>query len=73
MTKKVINAPHKYRRNRIGLMDLIFVILLTLFALAIIIQCYCAICLSMTDEGEYYRKRFVFWPDNVTWKSYERL
>ena len=73
MTKKVINAQHKYKRNKVGLMDLIFVILLTLFALAIIIPFYTSIILSITDEGEYYRKRFVFWPDNVTWKSYERL
>ena len=73
MSGKVINAPRKYKRNRIGTMDIIFVILLTFFALAIIVPFYTSIILSITDEGEYYRKRFVFWPDNVTWKSYEQL
>ena len=73
MSGKVINAPRKYKRNRIGTMDIVFVILLTFFALAIIVPFYTSIVLSITDEGEYYRKRFVFWPDNVTWKSYEQL
>ena len=73
MSGKVINAPRKYKRNRIGTMDIVFVILLTFFALAIIVPFYTSIILSITDEGEYYRKRFVFWPDNVTWKSYEQL
>ena len=49
-------------RDRLTPMDIVLVVLLGLFALLIIAPFYTSFMISLTTQGEYYRKRFIIWP-----------
>ena len=60
-------------RDRLTPMDIVLVVLLGLFALLIIAPFYTSFMISLTTQGEYYRKRFIIWPEVFTLRAYEQL
>ena len=60
-------------RDRLTPLDVVLVVILGLFAVIIIAPFFISIMISVSTPGEYYRKRFVIWPEVFTFRAYEQL
>ena len=56
--------------QRIELMDIVLFIILTLWAIIIIIPFYQAIMSSLVSSAEFTRKAFIWWPDKFVTDNY---
>lgn len=60
-------------RNRIGMMDIVILILLLLFTLAVLIPFLNVVAVSLTSYQEYMQVGWVVWPKSPTLDSYREL
>ena len=74
MTKNpVVNEPKMHKKRKVEGMDITAVIIISLFAMLIILPFWSSVMISLTTESDYMRNKFVLWPATFTFESYKTL
>ncbi len=74
MTKNpVVNEPKMHKKRKVEGMDVAAVVIISIFAILIILPFWSSVMISLTTESEYMRNKFVLWPSIFTFESYKTL
>ena len=74
MTKNpVVNEPKMHKKRKVEGMDITAVIIISIFAILIILPFWSSIMISLTTESDYMRNKFVLWPSTFTFESFNCL
>ncbi len=75
--KKLSRLPLRPKRNKrdtkIGALDIIILVILLLFSIAIIYPFYNAFLISISPESVYLESPFLIFPKEITWEAYHAV
>ena len=66
-------SPSKYRREKIEVLDVIFIVILLLGTALIVVPVLNMLAVSFTSQGEYMQSDWIFWPKEPTLAQYRQV